>query len=99
MNHYHEHFWQIAKDFGLDKKGFICTLPEIHPSYFIMKYDRQKHKIYCPNHLVLEGVYICGFGQEELKPKLVRQRVVELIEQYKQLNIQKNLNKIKEDFE
>ena len=99
MNHYHEHFWQIAKDFGLDKNGFICTLPEIHPSDFIMKFDGQTHKIYCANHLGFGCGYICCFGKEELRPKLARERIAKLVEQYKQLIVQKNLNKIKEDFE
>lgn len=98
MNHYHEHFWQIAKDFGLNKLGFLCTLPGINPTDYIMKFDEQKHKIYCPNHLVLGSGYIYCYGKEELKPKLARQRVIELLEQYKQLNVQKKLNEIKEDF-
>lgn len=98
MNHYWEHFFQIAKDFGLDRCSYICTLPGIHPSDFIMKYDGQKHKIYCANHLGFGCGYICCFGKEELRPKLARQRVAELVDQYKQLNIQKKLNKMKEDF-
>lgn len=98
MNHYHEHFWQIAKDFGLDKQGFLCTLPGIHPSDFIMKFDIQKHKIHCAVRLGFGCGYICCFGNEELKPKQARERVAKLVEQYKQLNIQKKLNKMKEDF-
>lgn len=98
MNHYHEHFWQIAKDLGLDKLGFLCTLPGIHPKDFIMRFDEQKHKIYCANHLGLDGNYICCYGNEELRPKLARERIAKLVEQYKQLIVQKKLNEIKEDF-
>lgn len=98
MNHYHEHFCQIAKDFGLNKLGFLCTLPGIHPTDYIMKFDEQKHKIYCANHLGLGGNYICCYGNEELRPKLARERIAKLVEQYKQLNVQKKLNEIKEDF-
>ena len=98
MNHYHEHFWQIAKDFGLNKLGFLCTLPGIHPTDYIMKFDEQKHKIYCANHLGIGGNYICCYGNEELRPKLARERIAKLVEQYKQLNVQKKLNEIKEDF-
>ena len=98
MNHYHEHFWQIAKDFGLDRQGFICTLPGIHPSDCIMKYDGQKHKIYCADHLGFGCGYICCFGLEELRPKLARERIANLVKQYKQLNLQKKLDRINEDF-
>ena len=98
MNHYYEQYCQIAKDFGLDRYGNLCTLSGIHPSDCIMKYDEQKHKIYCANHLSFGCGYICCFGQNELRPKLARQRVAKLVEQYKQLNIQKKLNKMNEDF-
>ena len=102
MNHYYEQYCQIAKDFGLDRfiRGdyYICTLPGIHPSDCVMKYDRQKHRIYCADHLGFGCGYICCFGLEELKPKRARERIDELVEQYKQLNIQKKLNKMREDF-
>lgn len=98
MNHYHEHFWQIAKDFGLDRNGYICTLPGIHPSDCVMKYDGQKHRIYCADHLGFGCGYICCFGLEELRPKLARERIAKLVKQYKQLNLQKKLDRIKEDF-
>lgn len=99
MNHYYEQYCQIAKDFGLDRSAYyVCTLPGIHPSDCVMKYDGQKHRIYCADHLGLGLGYICCFGLEELRPKLARKRIAELVEQYKQLNIQKKLNKMKEDF-
>ena len=98
MNNYYEHYCQIAKDFGLDVNCYVCTLPGIHPSNYIMKYDGQIHKIYCADHLGFGCSYICCFGSEELRPKLARKRVAELVEQYKQLNIQKKLNKMNEDF-
>lgn len=100
MNHYYEQFCQIAKDFGLEHErySYLCTLPGIHPSDCIMKYDRQKHRIYCADHLGFGCGYICCFGLDELRPKLARKRIAELVEQYKQLNIQKKLNKMKEDF-
>ena len=100
MNHYHEQFWQIAKDFGLDRIGYLCTLPGIHPSDCVMKYDGQKHKIYCADHLGLSRLsnYIYCFGLEELRPKLARERIAKLVEQYKQLNVQKKLDRINEDF-
>lgn len=98
MNHYHEHFWQIAKDFGLERNGYLCTLPGIHPSDCVMKYDGQKHKIYCADHLGFGCGYICCFGLEELRPKLARERIANLVKQYKQLNLQKKLDRIKEDF-
>ena len=100
MNHYYEKYCQIAKDFGLDRSAYyICTLPGIHPSDFIMKYDGQKHKIHCAVRLGFGcGDYICCFGNEELKPKQARERIAKLVEQYKQMNIKKKLNKIKEDF-
>lgn len=98
MNHYYEQFWQIAKDFGLDRNGYICTLPEIHPSDCVMKYDGQTHKIYCADHLGFGCGYICCFGLEELRPKLARERIANLVKQYKQLKLQKKLDRIKEDF-
>lgn len=98
MNHYYEQYHQIAKDFGLDVNSYVCTLPGIHPSDCVMKYDGQKHRIYCADHLGFGLGYICCFGLEELRPKLARKRIAELVEQYKQLNIQKKLNKMKEDF-
>ena len=102
MNHYYEQFCQIAKDFGLDRfirsDYYLCTLPGIHPNDYIMKYDEQKHKIYCANHLGLGGNYICCYGNEELRPKLARERIAKLVEQYKQLIVQKKLNEIKEYF-
>ena len=100
MNHYYEQFCQIAKDFGLEKEryGYLCSLPGIHPSDCIMKYDGKKHRIYCADHLGFGCGYICCFGLEELRPKLARKRIAELVEQYKQLNLQKKLNKMMEDF-
>lgn len=96
MNHYYEHYCQIAKDFGLDKSGYVCTLPGIHPSDCIMKYV--EHRIYCADHLGFGCGYICCFGLTELRPKLARERIAKLVEQYKQLNLQKKLNRMKEDF-
>lgn len=99
MNHYYEQYCQIAKDFGLYRySSYICTLPGIYPSDFIMKYDGQKHRIYCADHLGFGCGYICCFGFEELKPKLARERIAKLVEQYKQLNLQKKLNKMMKDF-
>ena len=100
MNHYYEQFCQIAKDFGLEKEryGYLCSLPGIHPSDCIMKYDGQKHRIYCADHLGFGCGYICCFGLTELRPKLARERIAKLVEQYKQLNLQKKLNKMREDF-
>lgn len=97
MNNYYE-YCQIAKDFGLDRCCYICTLPGIHPSDCIMKYDIQKHKIYCADHLGFGCGYICCFDMEELRPKLARERIAKLVEQYKELKLQKKLNKMKEDF-
>lgn len=99
MNHYYEHFNKIAKDYGLELYSYyICTLPGIHPSDCIMRYDGQKHRIYCADHLGFCGDYICCFGLEELRPKLARERIAKLVKQYKQLNLQKKLDRIKEDF-
>ena len=98
MNNYMEHFFQIANDFGLDRCIYICTLPGIHPSDCIMKYDEQKNRIYCADHLGFGCGYICCFGLDELRPKLARKRIAKLVEQYKHLNLQKKLNKMKEDF-
>lgn len=99
MNHYYEQYCQIAKDFGLYRcRSYICTLPGIHPSDFIMKYDGQKHRIYCADHLGFGCGYIYCFGFEELRPKLARERIAKLVEQYKQLNLQKKLNKMMKDF-
>ena len=97
MNNY-EQFCQIAKDFGLDVKCYICSLPELFPLDYIMKYDEMKHKIYCADHLGFGFGYICCFGYEELIPKLAIKRVAELVEQYKQLKLQKKQDKMKEDF-
>ena len=94
-----EHFFQIANDFGLDISDYyICTLPGIHPSDYIMKYDGQKNKIYCADHLGFGCGYICCFGLDELRPKLARKRVAELVKQYKQLKLQKKLNEMNGDF-
>lgn len=99
MNNYYEYFYKIANDFGLDISDYyICTLPGIHPSDCIMKYDGQKNRIYCADHLGFGCGYICCFGQDELRPKLARKRVAELVEQYKQLKLQKKLNEMKGDF-
>lgn len=99
MNHYYEHFCKIAKDFGLDRKSYyICTLPGIHPSDCVMKYDGLKHRIYCADHLGFGCGYICCFGLTALRPELARERIAKLVEQYKQLKLQKKLNKMREDF-
>ena len=61
MNHYYEQYCQIAKDFGLDRKAYyLCTLPGIHPSDCIMKYDGQKHRIYCADHFPYHNGYDLG---------------------------------------
>ena len=98
MNNYEEEFNKIAEDFNLVTNGGSCTLPGIHPSDYIMKFNYHTRTIYGGNHLSFGCGYICCFGQNELKPKLARQRVAKLVEQYKQLNIQKKLNKMNEDF-
>lgn len=98
MNHYYEHFNKIAKEYGLDISGYSCTLPGIHPSDCIMRYDGQKHKIYCADHLGFGRGYIGCFGLDELRPKLARERIAKLVKQYKQLNLQIKLNRIEEDF-
>lgn len=99
MNHYWEQFCQIAKDFGLDRCNYVCTLPGIHPSDCVMKYNGQKHRIYCAYHLGFGCGYICCFGLEELRPKLARERIAKLVEKYKELQIKIKLNKMKGDFE
>ena len=98
MNHYEEEFNKIAKDFNLVTNGFLCTLPGIHPRDCIMHFNYRNRKIYCADHLGFGCGYICCFGLEELKPKRARERIAELVEQYKQLKIQKKLNKMREDF-
>ena len=98
MNHYEEEFKKIAEDFNLEKTGYSCTLPGVHPSDFIMKFNYKTRTIYCADHLGFGCGYICCFGQEEMKPKRARKRIAELVEQYKQLKIQKKLNKMREDF-
>lgn len=99
MNHYEEEFNKIAEDFNLVTNGFLCTLPGINPSRdCIIQFDYRKRKIYCAEYLSFGCGYICCIGLEELKPKRARKRVAELVEQYKQLQMQKKLNKMKEDF-
>lgn len=58
----------------------------------------KKHKIYCADHLGFGCDYICCFDMEEIRPKRARERMVVLLEQYKQLKLQKKMNKIREDF-
>ena len=84
MNHYYELFCQIAKDFGLEMErySYLCTLPGIHPSDCVMKYDGQKHRIYCADHLGFGCGYICCFGLEELRPKLARERIAKMKEDF-----------------
>lgn len=98
MNHYLEEFNKIAEDFNLVNEGVICTLPGIHPSDCIMKFNYRNRKIYCANHLGFGCGYICCFGFDELRPKRARERIAELLEQYKQLQMKKKLNKMEEDF-
>lgn len=99
MNHYYEQYCKIATDFGLDVNCYyVCTLPGIHPSDCVMKYDGQKHRIYCADHLGFGCGYICCFGLTELRPKLARERIAKLVEQYKQLKLKQKLNKMMEDF-
>lgn len=102
MNYYEEEFNKIAEDFNLEKYGFSCTLPGIHPNDYIMKYNYRNRKIYCARQICnfksAGGSYLCCFHSEELEPKQARARVAELVKQYKQLQIQKKLDSIKKDF-
>lgn len=98
MNHYWEQFQQIAKDFGLERSGYVCSLPEIHPSDCIMKYNGQRHRIYCADYLRYAGGSVCCFGLTELRPKQARERVAELLVQYKNCLQKRRICKMNEDF-
>lgn len=98
-----EEFNKIAEDFNLEKIGFSCTLPGVYSADFIMKFNYRNQKIYCAKQIMrletVHGSYIGFYGQEELEPKLARARVAVLVKKYKEIQLQKKLEKIKKDFE
>lgn len=100
MNQYREKYYEIAEEFNLKCNGFafVCTLPNIHPADFVMKFDNMKKVIYVADKLMDDGKYICCYGATELRPKMARQQLAKLMCQYKEILVKRKLKTIEKDF-
>ncbi|MBO7692303.1 MAG: hypothetical protein J6T10_06670 [Methanobrevibacter sp.] len=99
MNQYYEKYHEMAKEFHLEfNYSYICTLPNVHPADFVMKFDNMKKVICVAEKLVDCGKYICCYGSLELRPKMARQQLAKLIGQYKEILVKRKLKTIEKDF-
>lgn len=98
MNQYCEEYYKMAKEFHLEQTGFICSLPDVHPVDFVMKFDNMRKVIYVAEKLMDCGKYICCYGSTELRPKMARQQLSKLIGQYKEILVKRKLKTIEKDF-
>ena len=98
MNQYCEEYYKMAKEFHLEQTGFICSLPDVHPADFVMKFDNMKKVIYVAEKLMDLGNYISCYGALELSPKPARQQLSKLIGQYKEILVKRKLKTIEKDF-
>ena len=46
MTPYCEEYYKMAKEFHLEQTGFICSLPDVHPADFVLKFNDYKDIIY-----------------------------------------------------
>ena len=98
MNQYYEKYYEMAEEFNLVRSSFVCTLPNIHPADFVMRFDNMKKVIYVADKLMDDGKYICCYGSTELRPKMARQQLSKLIGQYKEILVKRKLKTIEKDF-
>lgn len=98
MNQYCEEYYKMTKEFHLEQTGFICSLPDVHPADFVMKFDNMKKVIYVAEKLIDLGSYISCYGYTELRPKMARQQLSKLIGQYKEILVKRKLKTIEKDF-
>lgn len=98
MNQYYEEYYKMAKEFHLEQTGFICSLPDIHPADFILKFIYYKNMFHVAGTLIDCGEYICCYGTLELRPKQARQQLAKLMGQYKEILVKRKLKTIEKDF-
>lgn len=99
MNQYYKKFKEMAEEFHLEWNfSYVCTLPNVHPADFVMKFNNMKKVIYVADRLVDCGKYICCYGSTELRPKMARQQLAKLIGQYKEILVKRKLKTIEKDF-
>ena len=99
MTPYCEEYYKMAKEFNLEQTGFICTLPDVHPADFVLKFNNYKDIIYVAEKLIdSESWYISCYGSLELSPPSARQQLAKLMSQYKEILVKRKLKTIEKDF-
>lgn len=99
MNHYYKKYHEMITEFNLEYNGYVCTLPNVHPADFVMKFNYMKKVIYVADKLVDCGKFISCYGSTELRPKMAREQLAKLICQYKEILVKRKLKAIEKDFE
>ena len=94
-----EEYYKMAKEFHLERTGFTCSLPDVHPADFVLKFDNMNKVIYVAEKMMDCGKYICCCGSTKLRPKMARQQLSKLIGQYKEILVKRKLKTIEKDFE
>ena len=98
MTPYCEEYYKMAKEFHLEQVGFICSLPDVHPADFVLKFNNYKDIIYVAGTLIDCSECICCYGALELRPKQARQQLAKLMGQYKEILVKRKLKTIEKDF-
>ena len=98
MTPYCEEYYKMAKEFNLERTGFICTLPNVHPADFVLQFYNYKDIIYVAEKLIDLGSYISCYGALVLSPKSARQQLSKLMGQYKEILVKRKLKTIEKDF-
>lgn len=93
-----EEYYKMAKEFHLERTGFTCSLPDVHPADFVLKYNACKDIICVAEKLLdLDSIIACC-GALELSPKSAREQLAKLMCQYKEILINRKLKTIEKDF-
>ena len=98
MTPYCAEYYKMTKQFHLERSGFICTLPKIHPADFVLKYNAYKDIIYVADNLIDLGYYISCYGAVKLSPNSARQQLAKLMYQYKEILVKRKLKTIEKEF-
>lgn len=98
MTPYCEEYYKMAKEFHLERSGFICSFPDVHPADFVLKFNDYKDIIYVAEKLIDLGSFISCYGALELSPKSARQQLAKLMGQYKEILVKRKLKTIEKDF-
>lgn len=73
-----------------------ASLSDIYSPDFLIKYYRGK--LYCASYLEYDGEYICCWGKEEYTPDAAKEKIGNLLKQYKSIKTELRIKKLNKDF-